>query len=283
MNPPGDSDLLIAARSALMDACEALREQLDAVVLVGAQAIYLHTGGAEVALAEATKDSDLALDRRHLADDPHLEQAMTAAGFSRHPVHPQPGGWFSPAGVPVDLMVPAADSGFTSATRRGVNLPPHDGQSARRTVGLEAAMVDRSPLDVPALAQDDPRRYRINVAGPAALLVAKLHKVGERQAANRPGRLNNKDAHDVYRLFVATPTDTLSRAMTRLIAEPLSATVTTTALTYLRDLFAAGPDAPGSVMAGAAEDGVGDPDTVAAAVSALAADLLDGVDVPAES
>jgi hypothetical protein len=43
---------------------EALDEQRAAVVLIGAQAIYLHTGGAPVALAETTKDTDLAIDPR---------------------------------------------------------------------------------------------------------------------------------------------------------------------------------------------------------------------------
>lgn len=41
----GAPDLLyVRARNALLDAAEALAEQLDAVVLVGAQAVYLHTG-----------------------------------------------------------------------------------------------------------------------------------------------------------------------------------------------------------------------------------------------
>ncbi len=41
----GAPDLLyMRARAALLDAAEALAEQLDAVVLVGAQAIYIHTG-----------------------------------------------------------------------------------------------------------------------------------------------------------------------------------------------------------------------------------------------
>ena len=62
MSPTGDADLLVAARSALLDALKALVEQRDALILIGAQAIYLHTGDAPVALAERTKDSDLAVD-----------------------------------------------------------------------------------------------------------------------------------------------------------------------------------------------------------------------------
>ena len=42
----GPDPLYVRARNALLDAADALVEQLDAVVLVGAQAIYLHTGDA---------------------------------------------------------------------------------------------------------------------------------------------------------------------------------------------------------------------------------------------
>ena len=64
MSVSGDADLLVASRRALLDALDALRPHLDAVVVVGAQAIYMHTGAAPVALAETTKDSDLAVDSR---------------------------------------------------------------------------------------------------------------------------------------------------------------------------------------------------------------------------
>jgi acetyl-CoA acetyltransferase len=67
MNPPGAAELLVAARAALLDALQALVLFRDAVVVIGAQAVYLHTGAAATALAEATKDSDLALDPRLLA------------------------------------------------------------------------------------------------------------------------------------------------------------------------------------------------------------------------
>lgn len=92
MNLPGDAELLVAARRTLLDALDALAEQREALVLIGAQAIYLHTGAAPVALAETTKDSDLAVDPRTLSDSPLLDDAMTRAGFHRDPQHPQPGG-----------------------------------------------------------------------------------------------------------------------------------------------------------------------------------------------
>ncbi len=272
MNPPGASDLLVQARSALLDALEALREHRDAIVLIGAQAIYLHTGRADIALAEATKDSDLALDMRNLADDPRIEQAMSAAGFSQDMAGGQPGAWLSPSGVPVDLMVPEALAGTPGSQRRGARIPPHSKTATRRAVGLEAAVVDHGPMEVAALASGDDRRCTVEVAGPAALLVAKLHKLGERRAT--PRRLEDKDAHDVYRLFVAISTDDLAAVMLRLIADPLCGAVSEQAMAYLREMFASGPEALGSVMAGRAEEGIGEPATVAASVALLSADLV---------
>jgi hypothetical protein len=112
----------------------------------------------------------------------------------------------------------------------------------------------------------------VRVAGPAALLVAKLHKIGERLAEERP--VTNKDAHDVYRLLQALPTATFVDGHRRILADPLSAEGGETAIEYLSDLFASGPDAMGSDLAGRAEAEVGDPETVAASVAALAADLV---------
>jgi hypothetical protein len=111
MNNSGDADLLVQARSALLDALGALADHRDAVVVIGAQAIYLHTGAVTLALAEATKDSDLTLDPRALGDQPLLEEAMRTAGFELDPVSGQPGAWINPHGIPVDLMVPEALAG----------------------------------------------------------------------------------------------------------------------------------------------------------------------------
>jgi len=149
-------------------------------------------------------------------------------------------------------------------------MPPHDKNALRSTVGLEAALIDHSLMTIAALATDDPRNFSVNVAGPAALLVAKLHKLGERRAN---GRLQNKDAHDVFRLL-NLPTEQLASTISRLRDDPLAGPVTRTALTYLQEMFAAGPQALGSVAAGLAEQDVGDPDVTAAAAAALADDLI---------
>lgn len=256
----------------------ALEQHRDAVIVIGAQAVYLRTSEirAQVALAEATKDSDLAVDPRELAEEPLLEQAMTRAGFipNPDPRKKQPGAWVNKAGFEVDLMVPEALAGGGGKQARGARIPPHSKGAARRARGLEAALVDYSPMEVAALDPADNRRYTVKVAGPAALLIAKLHKIAERVDDPNSDRLQDKDAHDVYRLLTAYETDGLAARIKQLLAEEICESETRDALDHLETLFSAGPDATGSTMAGRAEEGIGEPLTVAASTATLAADLL---------
>lgn len=258
------------ARAGLLDALEALESHLDALVIIGAQAVYFRTGAIEVALAEFTTDGDVAVDPQLLSSDPLVEAAMGAAGFAPDPRPSAIGSWISPRGVPVDLMVPDAVAG---AGRRGVRVPPHDSKSMRRARGIEATLVDNSRMAIRALdPASDSREFEVSVAGPAALLVAKLHKLHDR--IDTPSRLDNKDAHDIYRLLRAIDTEVFVTALLRLRDAEVSAEVTRAALGHLADLFAGGADAPGSAMAGAAEELVGDPVGVAERVTLLAQDLL---------
>lgn len=87
-----------------------------------------------------------------------------------------------------------------------------------------------------------------------------------------PARLNDKDAHDIYRLLVATQTRDLAATVQLLLADELAQTATARALVHLRELFA--PGSLGARMAGRAEEGVGQPETVSASVAILAQDLL---------
>ena len=65
---PGEPDpLYVEARRALLDALEALKPHLKSLIVVGAQAIYLHAGEADVAVAPYTKDGDVAVDIAALA------------------------------------------------------------------------------------------------------------------------------------------------------------------------------------------------------------------------
>jgi hypothetical protein len=273
MSPAGDDDLLIRARAALLDAVEALKPHHDALVVVGAQAIFLHGHSVNIALEEFTKDSDLVIDPRALGSNPRLEAAMTDAGFHLDARHPQPGSWLSADEIPVDLLVPEGLAGIGG--RRGARIPPHSRRATRRTVGLEAAVVDRAPMSISSLDPNDPRTASVDVAGPAALLVAKLHKLGER--SQQPDRLIDKDAHDIYRLLVGAETATLATRVRELAADDLAGTATVAAVDYLRQLFAS-PTALGSIMAGRAEGRVGDPALAAASVAALAARLILALD-----
>lgn len=55
---PGDfDDLYVRARAALLDATDALTPHLESIVLVGAQAIYLNTGDADLAVAASSGPS----------------------------------------------------------------------------------------------------------------------------------------------------------------------------------------------------------------------------------
>ncbi|MGC5165184.1 hypothetical protein [Luteimicrobium sp. DT211] len=266
-------DELTLARLGLLDALEALQLHLDALVIIGAQAVYLHTGTTEIALAEFTTDGDIAVDPDLLSSDPHVEEAMSAAGFAPDPRPSAVGSWISPRGVPVDLMVPDAVAG---AGRRSVRVPPHDSKAMRRARGIEAALIDHSTMAIRALdPAADPREFEVSVAGPAALLVAKLHKIRDRIEA--PARQDNKDAHDVYRLLRAVETQDFVDALHRLLAENVSATVTREALVQLDQLFAHGARARGALMAGAAEELVGDPVLVSESVALLAQDLLEAM------
>ncbi len=132
MNGPGGTeDLLAQSRSALLDALQALDAHRDAVIVVGAQAIYLRTAGAPVALAEATKDSVLVVDPRCLHDDPLIEEAMRIGGFLPNLESQQPGAWVNSEGIPVDLMVPeqlAGPGGRMLALRASLRMT--DGRPA---------------------------------------------------------------------------------------------------------------------------------------------------------
>lgn len=268
------SGLLARARQALLDALVALHDHRDSVIVIGAQAIYLHTGPAATPVAEATKDSDFAIDVRRLAHQPLIDAAMRAGGFELNRTKNQPGAWVSADGIPVDLMVPETLAGG-SGSRSAVH-PPHDKRSLRRAAGLEAALADHQSMDIRALLRGDHRRIVANVAGPAALLVAKLHKIGER-AEVAPDRLVDKDAHDLYRLLVTIETSALAERLAMLRQDDLAGQSTEKALVWFRDLFAAGPDATGSQMAARAEAPFGTAETVGAACAVLAQDLLEAL------
>lgn len=264
---PGDAPdpVLVDARRALLNAVGALSGHLDRIVLVGAQAIYLHTDEVTLGVALFTKDADMALVPP-LAQEPDIEKAMHGAGFHHGD---QPGIWLGETGQ-VDLLVPEGLA--PPGGRRGARLMGHGNRAARKVPGLEGAAVDNEFRVVAALDSADRRSVRMRVASPAALLVAKLYKLGERREDPRGNRPADKDAFVVYRLL-QLPSADLARGMARILADERSALVGEAAAGFLRQLFAA-PDALGCVMAARYVEVVADSETVRLFASALAEELL---------
>jgi hypothetical protein len=135
--------------------------------------------------------------------------------------------------------------------------------------GLEAALIDNAPILVTL------RWTAATVAPTPPTSLALPHcwwPSWTNSVNDNPHK--TKDAPDVYRLLVATRTEKLAHRLWQLQDDPLAGSATHQALTYLADLFAAGPDAVGAMMAGRAEQGIGDPITVATSAAVLASDLL---------
>jgi len=160
---PGAPDpLYVRARAGFLDAVEALGVHLESVVLVGAQAIYFHTGDADLTVAEYTTDADFTLSPGDLADAPLVDELLQARGFTPEG---NPGRWISPDGIHIDLMVPEALAG---PGKRGARLGAHGKRAARRAKGLEGTLVDREKRRITSLDPTDTRTATIWVAGPAA-------------------------------------------------------------------------------------------------------------------
>lgn len=266
--------LYAVARTVLLDALEALDQQRDAVVLVGAQAIYLHTGDADIAVPAFTTDGDLVIEPSRLKGEPKLADAMTRAHFVPGV---QPGTWLATREVdsvqttiPVDLLVPEAVAG---AGRRAARLGDHGDRAGRRARGLEGALVDYDIHTLRALVADDSRAYEVRLAGPSALLVAKLHKIAERNLEPQARRLADKDGLDVLRLLRGVDARRLADGLRRLRQEAVSAAVTGEAIPLLNELFGSNR-AVGTQMAVRATERLEDPAVIAGSCAALVRELL---------
>ncbi|MGA4867233.1 hypothetical protein ACPB9J_31860 [Streptomyces lavendulocolor] len=160
--------------------------------------------------------------------------------------------------VELDLLIPRQLSAKNG--RRSAKVPPHGTMSARWIEGLEVAAVDRSPMSVGSLDPADGRSITVNVAGPAALLVAKAFKITDRlgQAEKRPDRLTDKDAGDVLRIMMTTRARQVSETFAVLCDHPRVGAVAVDGLEKLRQLFGGratpGVDMAVKALAGSAEE-----------------------------
>jgi hypothetical protein len=259
----------VVARRVLLDALAALEEHLDNLILVGAQAVYHHTGDADLNVPLLTTDADLAINTLGLAEAPEIGSALRSAGFAPGA---NSGHWVNIGDVAVDLMVVPHQAGTTKASARAARLAPHEKLTARIARGLEPALVDNAVVIIAALEGSDTRTYQLRVAGPAALLTAKAIKINERleQADNQPDRLKEKDALDAFRILQAITTADLVAGFAKHGADEHSRAATTQAI----DVYRAHASAPGGRIAQLAASATqGDP-TIAPAFAALVADLL---------
>lgn len=234
----------VEARRVLLDALDALSPQADAVILAGAQAVYIRAGANSLPVSDYTIDGDLTLDPSALLDEPELEELMRDAGFrlavkqgSR-----EPGIWTvevtianATAEIAVDLIVP--ETVAPRRGRRGALDEPHGKLAARKIVGLEAALVDNEALEISALDPADSRSTTVKVAGVAALIVAKIHKLSDRVTGNRSDRIKDKDAADVVRLMGAEKASSVAATLTDLSSHPDAGEVTRTAIDGFNQLF----------------------------------------------
>jgi hypothetical protein len=275
---PGVPDpLYVLARAALLDALEALEQQRGAAILVGAQAIYLHTGAIDLAVPEYTTDADVVIDPGRLHSKPEIDQALTSVGFVRGP---RVGAWTitkeldgRAVNVELDLMVPDAVGG---AGRRAARLVGHKEQVARKARGLEPALIDKELAEIAAFDPADTRSFSIAVAGPAALIVSKVYKIDERLRERRLTRLDDKDALDVLRLLQAVSTSTLAQSFGTLVSDSIARDVTREALISLRSLFGDARSV-GSSMAVRAAGPLAAGAAIAQSCAILTTDLLEAV------
>jgi hypothetical protein len=235
----------VEARRVLLDALDALGEHRGAVVVAGAQAIYLRAGAGVLPVADLTTDADLALDPALLSPAPELEATLEAGGFEHveHGGAPEPGAWQTdatvrgrPTKIPLDLIVPfdAARGG-----RRSADLGPHGNRAARRSPGLEAALVDNELMAITALDPADRRSTEARVAGLPALLIAKSYKIQDRIEAGVQDRTYDKDASDVVRIMQAMTAQPMAASLAGLRTDAFAGTSTDLGIAHFEELFGA--------------------------------------------
>jgi hypothetical protein len=261
----------VAARRVLLDVLDALGEQRAAIVLVGAQAIYVRTGEGDFAVAPYTLDADLALEPAALKRLPDLTGLLEGAGFT----HTKDIGIWSkavevngqPGQVTVDFLVPERLGG---EGRRAARLEGHGDRVARKARGLEAAVVDRQVMRIRAFEEGDARSFEVAVASPGALLIAKLHKLADRVEGDRA---SDKDALDVLRLLRAFDAAALARTLESLSTDAMAGEITREGVEYLDRLFG-DARAPGPRMAARAVALLEPSDTIVASCVVLAGEVL---------
>lgn len=93
-------------------------------------------------------------------------------------------------------------------------------------------------MTVAALDPKDNRTSQVKVAGLAALVVAKAHKLHDRLVSGRRSRVDDKDAADVIRIMQASSAEEIASTLAVLRDDEVPGTATTDALRYIEEMFA---------------------------------------------
>lgn len=213
------------SRRLLITTILALGDHADAVTVVGAHAVHVWVqkkwGPIDM---ESTRDGDLAINPVLIAEDPKIMELLADIGLE--PARPErPGiyGLVNERGLSweqrttVDLLVPEAYAGSKGRSARIAGQ-----QSATtRAYGLELAIHDRTVTTITTVDGEPELSVDVHVAGPAALLIAKAHKVSERltDVDRRPDRLRPKDSGDIALLMMVIDGAVMAETMMKHAAE----------------------------------------------------------------
>ena len=233
----------IRSRRLLIDAVNALSLFQDAITVVGAHAVHEWVkeawGSVDI---EATRDADITINPSFVADNPSIIETLKNIGLEPA-LRDRPGvyGLEIESSLPLearttfDILVPECYAGGGNRAAR------ISGQknTAGRAVGLELSLWDRHFRKLATI--DEPiNDAEVFIAGPAALLVAKTHKIHERleQVVKRPDRLRPKDSGDIALLMmVSDPVEIRQIMNNNATAHPEAAEVIWSAASWLVEMY----------------------------------------------
>jgi len=238
------------SRRMLIEAIKALSAFEEATTVIGAHAVHVWVQDAWGQIdIEATRDSDICINPTFVTEDPKIIEILTSIGIE--PAHKdRPGiyGLATEADLPLrlrttfDLLVPEV---YAGGGRRAARIPGQK-NTATRATGLELTVWDRHLLTLNTV--DEPKDFvETYVAGPASLLVSKVHKVHERleQRLARPERLRPKDSGDIALLMMVSDPEEVASAMHDNIKKhPEIARVVESAKQWIVELYGDRPTVP---------------------------------------
>jgi hypothetical protein len=209
---------VFSSRRLLIKTIQALEPFEDAVTVIGAHAVHLWLTKAWGPInMQATRDADIAINPMLVSDEPKVLELLKKIGISPA-LQDRPGiygldierdlVWSKR--TTIDLIVPEA---YAGGGRRAAHISGQKNATTRAR-GLELVPWDRRLVELTTF--DEPLiSIKAYVSGPAALLIAKSHKIHERLLTStfRPERLRAKDSGDVALLMMVSNPEEVAEIM----------------------------------------------------------------------